>query len=189
MSYADAAREANAAAEKDAKNLKAEANKQAESASKEAGKAAEDFKAAASDAKDKATKKAKEIGDDLKKAEKDASDKIKKEYDANKGPVIDFFKKIGAKISEAASYVVESTKSAAVTTSEELKNPVVASQVAVTIGAIAGLSAGIAQREKIFRFKSDNEITAILAGLAGLVVLDGYLFKTYYPKYDKKSLK
>jgi 23S rRNA G2069 N7-methylase RlmK/C1962 C5-methylase RlmI len=192
-SYADVAKEAandisndvsNAGDKFDAK-LENDANK----ASQKAEDTGKNLKAQAKDAADKTQSKAKELHGDLQKAEKDAADKIKKEYDNHKGPAIDCFNAIAVKVSQAAFYVVNTTKSAASWAAEELKNPVVATQAVVAVGAIAGLIAGIQERSKIFRYKSDGEITAILAGLAGLVVLDGVLFNKYYPKYDKKSLK
>lgn len=130
------------------------------------------------------------LGEDAKKASKEAAARAKKEYDASKGPVKKFLQQIADRITYATSYVVDSTYSASLQAKEELKNPVVATQTVVAIGAITGLVCGIQERAKIFRNKTDGEITAILAGLVGFVVLDGYLFVTNYDKYSKKkSLK
>ncbi|CEP20779.1 unnamed protein product [Cyberlindnera jadinii] len=178
-------RDANKAGTKVGDKLEKDAN----NASRDAEKAAQDLKSQAKDAAHKAGATAKKLQGDLKKAEKDASDKIKKEYNEKKGPVIEFFKAIAEKVSATASYVVNTTTKGAHKATEELQNPVVATQAVVAVGAITGLVIGIQERAKIFRYKSDCEITAILAGLVGLVVLDGVLFTKYYPKYDKKSLK
>lgn len=181
----DMARDANKAGTK----IESKLEKDADKAGKKAEEASANLKTQAKDIGAKAQAKAKELHGGLKKAEKEASDKVKKEYEDHKGPVIDLFNAIVARVSSAASYVVNTTTKSANTAYEELQNPVVATQAVVAIGAIAGLVVGIQERAKIFRYKSDSEINLILAGLVGAVALDGLLFKKYYPKYDKKSLK
>lgn len=125
------------------------------------------------------------LGEEAKKAEKEAAEKLKKKYDENKGPVLNFIRSISEKITKATDYVVAKTSSGAVVAKEELKNPAVATQTVVGIGAISAAIVALQDRQRIFRFKSDNEISLILAAVAGFVVLDGYLFSVFYPKYKK----
>lgn len=188
-SYAEVAKDAAQDVSKDVNSFESSIENDASRAGKKADEASSNIKSKAQAAAGKASAKAKEYSGDIKKAEKDAADKIKNEYNEHKGPVIDFFNAVFAKLQGAASYVVNTSSSATSKASQELKNPVVATQAVVTVGAIAGLVVGIQERAKIFRFKSDGEITAILAGLVGLVALDGVLFNKYYSKYDKKNLK
>lgn len=129
------------------------------------------------------------LGEEAKKAEKEAAEKLKKKYNESKGPVLDFIRAVSEKVTLAADYVVSKTTSGAVVAKEELKNPVVATQTVVGIGAISAAIIALQDRQRIFRFKTDNEITLILAAVAGFVALDGYLFSVFYPKYNKKSLK
>lgn len=152
----------------------------------------QNLKAAENKAKEAAydiTKGAKQLKENTKKESSKITKELKKEYEQNKGPVIDFFYKIVADVQAAAAYIVKVTKNSAVTAQEELKNPVVVSHAVLGIGAIAAMTSGAVKSHKIFGGKTDLEITAILAGLAGLMAADVYMFGQMYPKYDKKSLK
>lgn len=126
------------------------------------------------------------LGEEAKKAEKEAAEKLKKTYDDNKGPVLNFIRSVSAKITKATDYIVGKTTEGAVVAKEELKNPAVATQTIVGIGALSAAIVALQDRHRIFRFKSDNEISLILAAVAGFAVLDGYLFSVFYPKYKKK---
>jgi len=143
-------------------------------------------KAVAEEKINDAKKELPKLGEQAKKAEKEAEEKLKKQYKENKGPVLNFIKGISEKLTAATDYVFAKTSSGAVVAKEELKNPVVATQTVVSIGAISAAIVALQDRQRIFRFKTDNEITLILAAVAGAVALDGYLFSVFYPKYNKK---
>lgn len=128
------------------------------------------------------------LSEDGKKLAHDAIDKVKKDLSEGKNALHKFFDQVVASVSSATTYVVDATKTSSAKAKEELKNPVVATQAVVTIGAITGLIVGIQERAKIFKDRSDLEITAILTGLVGVIALDGFLFIKNYDKY-KKSLK
>lgn len=86
---------------------------------------------------------------------------------------------------EAVDYVSANfNTNTLVSAKEELKNPVVVSQVLVGLG---GIAAGYFTYLERYRIKTDNKfvVATHAAIITGLVVLDGYLVKTYYNKYKK----
>ncbi|CCH46991.1 putative membrane protein [Wickerhamomyces ciferrii] len=125
------------------------------------------------------------LGEEAKKAEREAEKRVKKAYEDNKGPVLNFIRNVSEKVTQGVDYVFGKASSGAATAQEELKNPVVATQTVVSIGAISAAIVAIQDRQRIFRFKSDNEISLLLAAVAGFAILDGYLFSVFYPKYKK----
>ncbi|KAH3679023.1 hypothetical protein WICMUC_001218 [Wickerhamomyces mucosus] len=129
------------------------------------------------------------LGEEAHQKEKEIAEKLKKEYDESQSILLKYYNKITGKLSQLSSNIYNSSINFTVNAKDELQNPVVATQTAVTIAGVGALIFGIQERSRIFGNKTDNEITAILSGLAGLVVLDGILFKRFYSKYDKTSKK
>lgn len=146
---------------------------------------ANEAKKEAKDTVDKLHETGHKLADDLKAKEKEVSKKLKKDLDETKSFLAKLYDSISERLVATSNYIYQSTSSGLETASNELKNPVVATQAVVAVGAIAGLAAVLKDRQQVFRFKTDGEISAILAGIVGFVALDGFLFNKYYPKYKK----
>lgn len=97
-------------------------------------------------------------------------------------------KSIGQSLNKAGSEVSRVSSQAISRTSIELQNPVVVTQLAVIAGGLSAGYLGYLERQRI---NTDNKyVVGIHASIiTGLVLLDGYLFNTYYPKYDKKTTR
>lgn len=115
-----------------------------------------------------------------------AKDKLKKSINSN---LSDDDKK---KIDETKSFITKFLQSIFNKTScvvfnikEEMKNPVVATQTILTIGAISGGICAYHERARVRRIP-DDVFNVYAAILTGAVLLDGLLFKSLYPKYKKK---
>lgn len=69
---------------------------------------------------------------------------------------------------------------------EEFKNPVVVAQALVGLG---GLVAGYFTWLERHRINTDNRVVVAThsAIITGLILVDGYLFKTYYPQFNKRK--
>ncbi|EMG46621.1 hypothetical protein SBY92_005447 [Candida maltosa Xu316] len=95
---------------------------------------------------------------------------------------------VGETLTKVSSDAQVATSNAVSKTAVELQNPVVVAQVAVVAG---GIGAGYLAYLEKHRINTDNKyVVGIHASIiTGLVLLDGYLFTTYYPKYDKKAAK
>lgn len=80
----------------------------------------------------------------------------------------------------------ETSSCALVKTSEELKNPVVIAQSLVTV---AGAASGYLLYLERHRINTDNKVVLGIHAsvITGLILVDGYLFSKFYPKYDKKN--
>lgn len=141
----------------------------------------EDFKKLKKDVKD-ATK---EISDASKQTLGDISKDLKDLEKEGASYLEKFIKSVKSSYSDLTSYISTKTSSeTAVTIKEELKNPVVLSQIAV---GLSGVVAGYFTYLERHRIKSENKIVLATHGaiITGLILVDGYLFKTYYPKYKK----
>lgn len=97
----------------------------------------------------------------------------------------DGINKLKQKAGVAYNSLSVNSKKAACVASTELKNPVVVSQV--LLGLSGSVASYILYAER-GRINTNNKaVIAIHAGIiTGLVLLDGFLVKTYYPKYKKQ---
>ena len=95
---------------------------------------------------------------------------------------------IGQSLNKAGAELQLATSAAVSRTSVELQNPVVIAQIAVAAG---GAAAGYLAYWKDIELTPTNKyVVGIHASIiTGLVVLDGYLFSTYYPNTIKKLNK
>ncbi|CAK9438765.1 uncharacterized protein LODBEIA_P29890 [Lodderomyces beijingensis] len=99
-----------------------------------------------------------------------------------------FSKRVGTVVQKNAQALQETSGQALSRAGVELQNPVVITQLFVTAGGAAAAYLVYLERHRI---KSDNNYVVGLHAsiITGLVLLDGFLFEKYYPKYDKKSSK
>ncbi|KAG7662407.1 uncharacterized protein J8A68_004055 [[Candida] subhashii] len=136
---------------------------------------------------------AEEIKKDVNEVVDESVDKVSESKDEGKSVC----KKVVANIKGAFSAVanafcsagakVQSTTCSTVSrVGTELSNPVVAAQVVVVAG---GAAAGYLAYVERNRLNTDNKVFVCVNAsiITGLVVLDGFLFNKYYPKYDKKQ--
>ncbi|ODV63049.1 uncharacterized protein ASCRUDRAFT_6641 [Ascoidea rubescens DSM 1968] len=125
------------------------------------------------------------LQNDLQNDLSHAKDKLRKSINSNLSD--DQKKKIKETKSSIArffEYLFNKTSNAAYTITEELKNPIVATQSILTIGAIAGGIFAYHERARIRRIP-DDVLNVYAAILTGAVLVDGLLFKSLYPKYKK----
>lgn len=143
--------------------------------------------------------------DEFNKLKKDAEKEAKKAKAAGKEHIGDFkkelhdleergegylncfIKTVKSKYNDVSSYISKNTNSEKIASLQlELKNPVVITQALVGLGGVIGGYFTYLERHRI---KSDNKVVLATHGaiITGLILIDGYLFKTYYPKYDKKK--
>ncbi|KAK6465561.1 hypothetical protein DFJ63DRAFT_327176 [Scheffersomyces coipomensis] len=119
----------------------------------------------------------------LKEFEKEGEDFIAKLFES--------FKRFGTQSKDTLySFVTKATETSSTALSKtavEFQNPVV---IAQTVIGITGIAAGYAAYLERHRINTDNKLVVSIHAsiITGLVLLDGYLFTTYYPKYDKKKL-
>ncbi|CUM67834.1 uncharacterized protein PRCAT00005542001 [Priceomyces carsonii] len=158
-----------------------------------------------------ATKKtAEDVKGDFNKTKKDVSkkaseatekkgnrgDEFKKEVDDLEKEGKTYFNKLVAFIKEKSSCASKvfsanfkegqkKTSAALAKTSEEFQNPVVIAQALV---GVTGVFAGYLTYLERHRIDTDNKLVLGIHGsiITGLVLLDGFLFRKYYPKFDKK---
>lgn len=128
---------------------------------------------------------AKEISDTSKQTLGDISKELKDLEGKGQGYLDKLIQTVKSSYADLSAYVSSKTNSeSAVTIKKELQNPVVVSQILV--GA-SGLVAGYLTYLERHRIKSENKVVLATHGaiITGLILVDGYLFKTYYPKYKK----
>ncbi|EGV63522.1 hypothetical protein CANTEDRAFT_114342, partial [Yamadazyma tenuis ATCC 10573] len=127
--------------------------------------------------------KIKDFSKEIKKAKdsqavEDAEDFFKKLY----GRLGEAFKTAGNTLHKVGLKASEKGQLAVATTSTELKNPVVVLQAVV---GITGLIGGYFAYFERHRIDTSNKLTLALHGaiITGFVLVDGYLFQKFYPKY------
>ncbi|KAK6457540.1 uncharacterized protein RJT20DRAFT_133001 [Scheffersomyces xylosifermentans] len=147
----------------------------------------EKLKKDAKDVTDDAIKKVKEASEDLKKELNELEKEGKSLWAKFISSVESAASSLKSSLSDAGATVQSTASSALTTTSKELQNPVVLIQALVGAG---GIAAGYLVATERHRIDFDNKVVVGVhaAVITGLVLLDGYLFNTYYPKYDKKTL-
>ncbi|KAK6201329.1 uncharacterized protein RJT21DRAFT_1274 [Scheffersomyces amazonensis] len=117
--------------------------------------------------------------------------KFRKEAESYFAKLLDSLKRVGAQaqtsIQGVASKASKTSSTVFSQTVTELQNPVV---IAQTVVGITGIAAGYAAYLERSRINTDNKLVLSLHAsiITGLILLDGFLFTTYYPKYDKKKL-
>lgn len=139
--------------------------------------------------------------DEFKKIKKNAKAEAERLRAEGREHVKDFKKELHDLEEEGKSYLARLIKSARAhisawsdainntsleTTAEEFKNPVVVAQALVGLG---GLVAGYFTWVERHRINTDNRVVVATHGaiITGLILVDGYLFKTYYPQYNKRK--
>lgn len=130
----------------------------------------------------------KESQEELKKLKKVANEAVgdfRKELDEIERQGESYYNKFIKYVKDTyndLSSKVQTTSSKSIV--EEIKNPVVITQALVGLG---GLVAGYFTYLERHRIKSENKIVLATHAsiITGLILVDGYLFKTYYPKYKK----
>lgn len=177
-SYADVA--ASSGADK-VKKTENEANKGAENLSQKTAYGTEEAEELARNAGDKfestfetGKEKVKDFG----------NGKPKKVYSNLVQIIKDGVELVRKNVQKASAKLPEVTSGAIARTGAELQNPVVLTQSLVGLG---GLAAGYVLYTERSRIDTKNNYVLAIHGsiLTGLVLLDAFLFKTFYPRYKK----
>jgi len=126
--------------------------------------------------------KGERLKEELKELEKEGETYLAKVFESLKRASINTQDYLSTFVSKTS----ESTSTALTKTIKEFENPVVVIQTLVGITGIAAGYAGYLERHRI---NTDNRLVVSIHAsiITGLVLLDGFLFTTYYPKYDKKK--
>jgi len=138
-----------------------------------------------------------------KKTLKKASGDMKEKYDQAEKELSELEKESKSFINDAAAYISKellklntqlgsiftnlskSTTDVVSSAYVELQNPVVLVQ---TVIGLTGIAAGYVAYVDRHRIRTDNNLVLGIHAsiITGLVVVDGYLFNKYYPKFQKK---
>ncbi|RCK55735.1 hypothetical protein Cantr_05040 [Candida viswanathii] len=184
---------------RDAANIEKKVAQESENLKKQGKEKAAEAQAKGKEYLDEASARGKEFLDEANDKSKEFLEEAKKELNHLEEEGKDLLSKfvawvkstsqsIGQSLNKTGDEVAKTTSEAVSRTSVELQNPVVVAQIAVIAG---GLGAGYLGYLERHRINTDNKyVVGIHASIiTGLVLLDGYLFTTYYPKYDKKVTK
>lgn len=184
---------------KDADNIAKKGKEESEHLKKQGKEAVDEASEKGKEFIDQANKKGKELLDEANDKSKEFLKEARKELNHLEeegqnllSQFVAYVKStansIGQSLNKAGAELQLATSAAVSRTSVELQNPVVIAQIAVAAG---GAAAGYLAYLERYRINTDNKyVVGIHASIiTGLVVLDGYLFSTYYPKYDKKVAK
>ncbi|EER31663.1 conserved hypothetical protein [Candida tropicalis MYA-3404] len=183
----------------ESENLKEQGKEKANELSAKGQEKANELSAKGQEFFDEASAKGKEFLEEANDKSKEFLEEAKKELNHLEEEGKDLLSKfvkwvkatsrsVGQSLNKTANEVSKVTSQAVSRTSVELQNPVVVTQLAVVAG---GLSAGYLGYLERHRINTDNKYVVGLHAsiITGLVLLDGYLFNTYYPKYDKKTTR
>ena len=184
---------------KDAKNIEKKVAQESENLKEQGKEKANELSAKGQEKANELSAKGQEFFDEASAKGKEFLEEAKKELNHLEEEGKDLLSKfvkwvkatsrsVGQSLNKTANEVSKVTSQAVSRTSVELQNPVVVTQLAVVAG---GLSAGYLGYLERHRINTDNKYVVGLHAsiITGLVLLDGYLFNTYYPKYDKKTTR
>ncbi len=115
---------------------------------------------------------------------KEVNDKLKKDAEKARKETKNILGKIYDFVSARLSTATDKTYKGVLVTKEELKNPVVSSQLVIVLAAV---TSGILAKDKIFnqfgKTLNDKGTAIVVAGATSLLLVDGLLVKKYYRKF------
>ncbi|CAI5757646.1 unnamed protein product [Candida verbasci] len=177
--------------------IKKDLKRDADNVAKKAEEKSEELAGKSKQESERLQKQGKEFLNDASEKGNELYEEAKKEFNHLENEGKDLFSKLYGFLNEKAqcasqqfskfsTQLSKNTKDLSNRLYLELQNPVVLTQLVVIAGGAAAAYQGYLERHRI---RSENNVVLGLHAsiITGLVLVDGFLFNKYYPKYDPKT--